>query len=1273
MANLSGNSLLPGHTKERRGEITFSLVRRGVLLWFLFSLVFTGCSNFLLDKPQPAGGSGDYGIVEIHLDSGGRTLRPDSIAAFSGYRIKVWYLDRSTYPYVEIIDSEAVIGAGTLIYQIRMEAGISRTITVAALTGDISNNGEDAAEVAWWQQDDVTIFGGKVTALQVELKAEAAEGEGVFAYTVSFPAGEGVSSGSLVFTPMSQSGAAAKVSLPIDSAVTENGSAIITGTKTLNAGYYLVTADLLAAGMGAKSGTKTAVAHIYKNLQTPSDDAFAFAHADFTALTVLSTADYGGLRATLNALAVQGAGEYTIVLDTNESAFTPYTMTTANFANKIITLRGGAYDTVKLSGNGSLFTMQSGVSLVLKDITLKGIMPEGSLSNYWSLPWGNRNNAALIALDGASLVLEAGSRITGNCHYDGKGQLDDVYGGGIYAVNNASIVINGGVIDENMIFAAQWSNAYGGGVSLHSGSSLIMNYGSILNNICYAQQNMYGGGDSAGPEIMTFSDDCLITINGGFCHIFGWKGTVKVNGGDITGITGGTGQPTVEIHGGKISGDIYVPYGNFIMYGGEINGSVSAESAVIYNGRISRSPDYYSAYSYGIYAAGDVIIHNGEITNSSHAVYSGGNITIYNGTFTGNEYGGVDAGGTLTISGGTFTGNGRGYSSSGSLDTWAAAAGNDVVISGGTFTGNRSGVFFRKSFDLSGGLIRDNETDITVGHETVYNTDTLLYETTRGVFTLDAAFTAKAAYRPDWNWAVSGDFTMTAGQARSVNILGANPGSYDATRLGGIFTLNGGKISGQLNGSLVTIGNEAVFTMNSGEISGNTLPANAGYGTESNGVTVLKGGLFTLNNGLIKNNEGYGVSVTDGVFTMTGGEISGNDGYVLLRTSSIYDPDYYARFNLSGGAINNNSAGGINVWPGSVFTMTGGGIENNAGSGVDNQGTFTMSGGTISGNTAENGGGIHNNGKFTLSGGTISGNTALRGSGVYAESNSTTIITGGGAVDPSNVVHIGAETYAPGGQGYIYGYITLNSPLSGSGLVAKIDLSHTMPYWRSSEIIKLKDGYAEPVPTERFVLGDFVNSDYLHDTITRTPMTGYTIRADGRGSWCTADASILSFSIAGVQGRINGNDISVTLPHTGNLSALAPLITVSGGATVSPASGQAVDFKDPATFKVTASDGSSRIYTVRVILSGAVPQGGLTVIDAFTALPGGITPVVNGMVISLTGEGFTGYSWYVDGILRETGSNTINMSAYPPGPHNVTLTVLKNGIPYSSQAALTVQ
>ena len=66
-------------------------------------------------------------------------------------------------------------------------------------------------------------------------------------------------------------------------------------------------------------------------------------------------------------------------------------------------------------------------------------------------------------------------------------------------------------------------------------------------------------------------------------------------------------------------------------------------------------------------------------------------------------------------------------------------------------------------------------------------------------------------------------------------------------------------------------------------------------------------------------------------------------------------------------------------------------------------GTFTMSGGEISGNTANMGGGVYvNNGTFTMSGGKISGNTAITrsdglgsGGGVYVYSDGTFTKTGG--------------------------------------------------------------------------------------------------------------------------------------------------------------------------------------------------------------------------------------------------------------------------------------
>ena len=84
---------------------------------------------------------------------------------------------------------------------------------------------------------------------------------------------------------------------------------------------------------------------------------------------------------------------------------------------------------------------------------------------------------------------------------------------------------------------------------------------------------------------------------------------------------------------------------------------------------------------------------------------------------------------------------------------------------------------------------------------------------------------------------------------------------------------------------------------------------------------------------------------------------------------------------LTGGSGSNG--GGVYVGGGGTFTMTGGSIAGNtanAGGGVyvDEGGTFTMEDGSINNNQATSGGGggvMVNKGSFTLSGGSITGNT----------------------------------------------------------------------------------------------------------------------------------------------------------------------------------------------------------------------------------------------------------------------------------------------------------
>jgi hypothetical protein len=109
---------------------------------------------------------------------------------------------------------------------------------------------------------------------------------------------------------------------------------------------------------------------------------------------------------------------------------------------------------------------------------------------------------------------------------------------------------------------------------------------------------------------------------------------------------------------------------------------------------------------------------------------------------------------------------------------------------------------------------------------------------------------------------------------------------------------------------------------------------------------------------------------------------------------------------MAEGTISDNTAnagGGVNVDNG-AFTMSGGTISGNTAGGssygggvyVDN-GTFIMSGGTISDNTSFSGGGVHANfaGTFNMSGGTISDNTSVFGGGVFVVNNSAFTMSGG--------------------------------------------------------------------------------------------------------------------------------------------------------------------------------------------------------------------------------------------------------------------------------------
>ena len=87
--------------------------------------------------------------------------------------------------------------------------------------------------------------------------------------------------------------------------------------------------------------------------------------------------------------------------------------------------------------------------------------------------------------------------------------------------------------------------------------------------------------------------------------------------------------------------------------------------------------------------------------------------------------------------------------------------------------------------------------------------------------------------------------------------------------------------------------------------------------------------------------------------------------------------------------------------------------------------------------------------------------------------------------------------------------------------------------------------------------------------------------------WETATTTvkgITSFSINGVAGAVNNstNTITITMPRGTDVTKLTPVIATNGVKSLTPGSGETVDFTNAVTYTAAMEDGSSKTYTVTV-------------------------------------------------------------------------------------------
>jgi len=235
--------------------------------------------------------------------------------------------------------------------------------------------------------------------------------------------------------------------------------------------------------------------------------------------------------------------EYRIEINANESLSAP-TLSYPRRRNITVRLISREGERVlSLTGNGSIFTIESDVTLIL--------------DNGISLRGRRNNNASLVRVNSrGTLIMNGGAKIIGN--------TTSLAGGAVYIDENGYFTMTGGEISGN-ICSNSISSAPGGGVYVSNNGQFNMTGGEIFNNT-----SKYGGGVSVnGKFIMSgglISNNTASSESGGGGGVSVHENaTFTMAGGEIFGNTARGNGGGVRVFGGTLS-----------MTGGEISGNTAS-------------------------------------------------------------------------------------------------------------------------------------------------------------------------------------------------------------------------------------------------------------------------------------------------------------------------------------------------------------------------------------------------------------------------------------------------------------------------------------------------------------------------------------------------------------------------------------------------------------------------------------------------------------------------------------------------------------------------
>ena len=169
--------------------------------------------------------------------------------------------------------------------------------------------------------------------------------------------------------------------------------------------------------------------------------------------------------------------------------------------------------------------------------------------------------------------------------------------------------------------------------------------------------------------------------------------------------------------------------------------------------------------------------------------------------------------------------------------------------------------------------------------------------------------------------------------------------------------------------------------------------------------------------------------------------VSGNNASRVFEVTKTPNSVTLSGLTISNGVANGvgQLSGGGGILNHGTLTVSGGTLSGNSaaqGGGIFNDGTLTVSNSTLTGNSASYGGGINNQGTLTVSGSTLSGNVATSaGGGIYNYATGTATVKNSSSITGNTApAGFGADVY---NQGLLY--------LDASNIIGILDGNHPVP------------------------------------------------------------------------------------------------------------------------------------------------------------------------------------------------------------------------------------